>query len=889
MSEVRAEPRTSGEVRQYFIDFFAERDHYNVPSSSLVPFDDPTVLLTTAGMQQMIPYMVGRQEPAHRRLTSVQKCFRTTDIDEVGNPRNLTFFEMLGNFSIGDYFKAEIIPWAWEFVTDWLQFPAERVYVTIHPTDDEARELWLKTGVPRARISYLEDNWWGPPGVEGPCGPDSELYYDRGERFGCGLPDCAPGCDCDRYLEFWNLVFMQFYQDRDGTRTPLKQKNIDTGMGLERVTAIKQDVDSVYDTDTFKPVLDAVAELAGTHFGANQESDYALRVVADHSRGMTFLISDGVLPGAEGRGYVLRRILRRAVRYGRRLGIQRPFLTDIASVVVDQMKARYPELESRRRLIMETIAQEESRFSETLQTGSARLERWIEEARAHGESQVAGDLLFQLYDSFGFPYELSVEILAEAGLTADEAGFQSALAEQRERSRARAAFAAQTVATVTGGLAAPRTEFTGFQTTEDQSEIVALRNEQDSVAELTPGKRGAMVLASSPFYPEGGGQIGDRGRIRTESGVFQVDDTQRDDAGHILHYGTVIDGSVSVGAPVTAEVDRLHRSGSAAHHTVTHILHRALKDVVGEQTEQRGSLVNPEVCRFDFNYPSPLADEQLSRVVETINDHILANHEVTWEITDIEKARAVGAMMIFGEKYGDEVRLVRVGDYSRELCGGVHVQRSGDLGMGLIAREFGIGSGLRRVEVYAGRAAQMYVRRQLQRLEEVAAAVGAQSADQVVERVDAMLAQLESLQRESARLERQMAGSQADELLARAVDIGGVPAILARVDVANRDAARELIDRLRDRLKSAVIGLAGVQEDRPFFIVGVTRDLVDRGIRADTIVREMSIVAGGKGGGRPDMAQGGGRDVQHIGAALDRASAVTRQLLRANSSGDANE
>ncbi len=480
MSESRPEPRTSEDVRQYFIDFFAERDHHNVPSSSLVPFDDPTVLLTTAGMQQMIGYMVGRQVPTYRRMTSVQKCFRTTDIDEVGNPRNLTFFEMLGNFSIGDYFKAEIIPWAWDFVANWLQFPPERVYVTIHPTDDEALQLWLKTGVPRERISYLEDNWWGPPGAEGPCGPDSELYFDRGERFGCGLPECAPGCDCDRYLEFWNLVFMQFFQDRGGTRTPLAQTNIDTGMGLERVTAIKQNVDSVYETDAFKPVLDAVAKLANTHFGANHESDYALRVIADHARGMTFLIADGVLPGAEGRGYVLRRVIRRAVRYGRRLGIQTAFLTDIAAVVVEQMKGRYPELESKRRLIMDTIAQEEARFSETLQAGSVRLERWIEEARTRGESQVAGDLLFQLYDSFGFPYELSVEILSESGLKPDHAGFESALAEQRERSRARAAFAAQSVATVSGGLTVPRTEFVGFQSTEGKSEILALRNESQT-------------------------------------------------------------------------------------------------------------------------------------------------------------------------------------------------------------------------------------------------------------------------------------------------------------------------------------------------------------------------------------------------------------------------
>ncbi|MFN0072871.1 MAG: alanine--tRNA ligase [Chloroflexota bacterium] len=887
MSESRIAPRTSEDVQRYFIEFFAEREHRNVPSSSLVPFDDPTVLLTTAGMQQMIPYMVGRQAPTHVRMTSVQKCFRTTDIDEVGNPRNLTFFEMLGNFSIGDYFKAEIIPWAWDFVINWLHFPAERVYITVHPTDQEALELWLSTGVPRERISYLEDNWWGPPGAEGPCGPDSELYFDRGEQFGCGRSECAPGCDCDRYLEFWNLVFMQFYQDRAGNRTPLAQTNIDTGMGLERVTAIIQDVASVYDTDAFLPVLNAVARLAGTQFGASHETDYALRVVADHARGMTFLICDGVLPGAEGRGYVLRRVIRRAVRYGRRLGIDGPFLTEIAAVVIEGMKGRYPELEHKRRLILESIVQEETRFSETLQAGSARLERWVDDARGRGESRVAGDLLFQLYDSFGFPYELSAEILAESGLEPDLDGYEAALTEQRERSRARAAFAVQTVSTVSGELAVPRTEFVGFQNLRTESEILALRGESGLVAELTPGQQGTVVVAVSPFYPEGGGQVGDRGLLRTDAGVFQVEDTQRDDAGHILHLGRVVDGRLAVGMSSSGEVDSLYRGGSAAHHTVTHILHRALKDVVGEQTEQRGSLVNPDVCRFDFNYPNPLADEQLARVVEIINDHILENDEVRWEVMSIDEARAAGATMIFGEKYGEEVRLVRVGEYSRELCGGTHVRRAGDLGLGLIAREFGIGSGLRRVEVYAGRAARVYVQQQLARLESVAARVGAQSTDQVVERVDAALAQMEQLQREAARLERQLAGSQMDDLVARATTIDGVRVVLARVEAANRDTARELIDRLRDRLGTGVVGLAGIHEDRPFFIVGVTRDLLERGVRADVIAREMSIVAGGKGGGRPDMAQGGGRDAELIGPALDRAAAVTRDLLKSGSDGNA--
>ncbi|MGE3269309.1 MAG: alanine--tRNA ligase [Chloroflexota bacterium] len=873
----RPRPGTSDEIRRAFIEFFAERGHAHQPSSSLVPFNDPSVLLTTAGMQQMIPYMLGREVPPAIRMTSIQKCFRTGDIDEVGNPRNLTFFEMLGNFSIGDYFKEKAIPWAWEFITEWLQLLPERVHITIHPTDDEARQIWLGIGIPAERITDLEDNWWGPPGAEGPCGPDSELYYDMGSEVGCGQADCAPGCDCDRYLEFWNLVFMQFYQDRQGNRTPLPRANIDTGSGLERVTVIMQGVQTVYETDLFRPILDAVAEIAGTAFGRDERTDYALRVVADHARGVTFLAADGVVPGNEGRGYVMRRIVRRAVRYGRTLGIDGPFLERIVNRVIARMAEAHPALEEGKSAIVETIVLEEARFAETLATGTERLNEWIAQARERGSASVDGRLLFQLHDTFGFPFELSEEMLAEAGLTADRAGFDAAMDEQRTRSRAGARFTSMAeVLASEGPGGAPPSQFQWERPLTLPGEIVAIGVHEDGVGlrwdvdQIQQGQHGQILLHGvTPFYPEAGGQVGDRGVIRSDTGIFRVTDTRKLDAAHIVHIGHVESGWLSrtVNAQVIAEVDPIHRAPTARHHTITHVLHRTLKDVLGENTSQRGSLVAPHVARFDFNYPRPVSREQLEEINARMNHHILADEPVTWQIMQIDEARRTGAMAIFGEKYGNEVRVVDIGGWSKELCGGTHVHRAGEVGPAFLLRESGLASGIRRVEVLAGEAAFTHAWEQQERLLSLARTVGA-PVDQLETKLASLIEDLDQARREAARLEQQLSAGRATQLVDTAVQVGDIKILAAKVDASSRDALRDMADQLRAKLGTSVVALGASFDGQQAFVVGASRDAIDRGINAGEILRQALAAAGGKGGGRPDFAQGGVKEEGQLSVAL---------------------
>jgi alanyl-tRNA synthetase len=863
----RPRPGTSDEIRRAFVEFFAERGHVHQPSSSLVPYNDPSVLLTTAGMQQMIPFMLGREAPPAIRMTSIQKCFRTGDIDEVGNPRNLTFFEMLGNFSIGDYFKAEIIPWAWEFVSEWLQLPPERVQITVHPSDDEARLIWLNIGIPPERITDLEDNWWGPPGAEGPCGPDSELYYDMGPELGCGQPDCAPGCDCDRYLEFWNLVFIQYYQDRQGERTLLPRSNVDTGSGLERVTAIMQGVNTVYETDLFRPIIDAVAEIAGTSYGKDERTDFALRVVADHARGVTFLAADGIIPGNEGRGYVMRRIVRRAVRYGRILGIERPFLELVVGTVIERMQDAHPDLRERRASVIETITLEEHRFAETLAAGTERLNDWIDEAKARGESEVAGHHLFLLHDTFGFPFELSEEMVAEAGLTADRAGFDAAMEQQRSRSRATARFqgVAENQAYEVGDV--PATVFVGFERLDNAGTVLALRDADQAVAELREGQQGLIVLDETAFYAEGGGQVGDQGVIRGRDGIFRVADTRRIDDRHIAHFGTVERGVLQGGGEVQAEVDHGHRARTARHHTVTHILHRTLKDILGESTEQKGSLVAPHVARFDFNYQRGLTREELERVNAAINGHVLENLPVGWQVMDINQARNAGAVAIFGEKYGSQVRVVDIGGWSKELCGGTHVHRSGDIGPAILVRESGLASGIRRMEVLAGEAAFNHAWEQQERLLHLARSVGA-PVDQIEAKLAALIEDLDQARRDAARLEQQLAARSATQLVDAAVQVGDVKVLAVQVDVSSRDALRDMTDQLRSKLGTSVVALAASFDGQQAFVVGASRDAIDRGLNAGEILRQALAAAGGKGGGRPDFAQGGVKEVSQLGVAL---------------------
>ncbi|MBI2756598.1 MAG: alanine--tRNA ligase [Chloroflexi bacterium] len=872
-------PLTSDQIRAAFLEFWKERGSQVIPSSSLIPHNDPTVLLTTAGMQQFVPYFLGQQAPPSPRMTSVQKCFRTVDIDEVGDPRHLTFFEMMGNFSVGEYFKAEVIPWAYELVTQKLAFPAERLWITVHETDDEAEAIWLLVGVPPGRIVRLGDehNWWGPPGKTGPCGPDSEIYFQQDPGHGCGFPEDPPDCDCGR-LEFWNLVFMQYFQDERGVRTPLPRKNVDTGIGLERTTALAQGTPSVYETDLFLPIMQAAAEIAGTRYGADPTTDFALRVLGDHGRGLTFLVADGVVPGTGGREYVLRRIMRRAIRYGRMLGITRPFLGGLVDTVGERMGEHYPVLRTDRARIRQIVDQEEELFTRTLRAGLTQIERLVAETRARGTSQVAGERVFDLYQTHGFPPELTEEVLHEQGLHFAWDEYRVALDQERRRAQAASAFAEAEPGGTNEFPEAAQTGFLAWTDTSARARVLGLRAEDEravSQEHLQPGAPARLVLEASPFYPEGGGQVGDRGRIVTPSGVFEVQDTQFDGAGHVVHIGRVVEGAVQRGELAAAEVDLDRRARTMRHHTVTHLLHRALKDVLGEGTSQQGSLVAPDMARFDFNYPRALSREQLQAVASIINDRAMQDLPVHWEVMGIDAARKTGATMMFGEKYGEQVRVVSIGDYSKELCGGTHTHHAGELGLAVIAAESGIGSGKRRIVALAGQPALRFFQDRVGLLERVAERAGAPSVDEAPMRVDALVEELERARTELQRLKHQQAHESAATLAAGARQVGPVRVVAARVEQADDAGLKQLVDAVREDLGSGVVVLASVLGDKPRFVVGITRDLlVDGRLNAGAVLRDVARAAGGGGGGRPDFATGGGGDAARIPAALEQAFAT---------------
>ena len=870
---------TGDEIREAYLRFFESKGHLRMPSSSLVPKDDPTVLLTTAGMQQMIPYMLGKQQPPRQRLTSCQKCFRTTDIESVGNPRNLTFFEMLGNFSIGDYFKKDAIAFAWEFSLDWLKLPKEKIYITVHPSDDEAKRYWLEIGVPEERISYLEENFWGPPGDSGPCGPDSELFIDRGIEHGCGKPDCAPGCDCSRFLEYWNLVFMQFYQATDGTRTPLPRTNIDTGLGLERMAAIKQDKRTVYETDIFLPVLQAAEQLSRHPYGLDEKTDFALRVIADHGRAVTFLAGDGVLPSNEGRGYILRRILRRAVRYGRLLGVDGPFLGGVVDTVVEHMSGAYPELGERHQFIRRVISQEEERFGRTLQAGLALLDKWIAEARDGGLSILPGDLLFRLYDTYGFPRELSAEIAQDAGLDVDEAGFKAAMQRQRELSRSRAVFGGERHIEMNEGASeVEASAFVGYEAVESDAQITALLVAGQWQPRIDEGTDAMVVLDKTPFYAESGGQVGDTGTITTDSGRFEVHDTQHDDAGRILHIGTVTAGFLEVSDNAVAKIDVERRLDIVRHHTVTHLLHKALRDRLGTHVTQAGSLVSPEVARFDFTHDAPLTPEDLRVVEAEINNRILENMQVEITLRSLEEARAAGAMALFSEKYGQTVRTVKIGDYSLELCGGTHAPNTGLLGVAQILSESSVAAGVRRIEVVAGRPALRVIRARTDDLAAIAAELGT-VPELAAERVTASVEELAASRKEVARLRSRLARVEAESLLSKAVQVDGARVLSSAVEAPSMDAMREMVDWLRPRLEPGIIVLGAVINERPSFVASVSKSLISPKFDAVKLVKQVASQTGGGGGGRPEMAQAGGKDARQMKSALESVTrAVTEGL-----------
>ncbi len=852
-----------------------------MPSSSLVPRDDPTVLLTTAGMQQMIPFMVGRQAPPQPRLTSCQKCFRTTDIDSVGNPRNLTFFEMLGNFSIGDYFKKEAIAFAWEFSLDYLKLPREKIYITVHPTDDEAKGYWMEAGVPEERISYLEDNFWGPPGDSGPCGPDSELFIDMGPEMGCGKPDCAPGCDCNRYLEYWNLVFMQYFQDVDGTRTPLPRKNIDTGLGLERMAAIKQGCKTVYETDLFRPIIQTAEQLSQRRYGSDEKTNFSLRVIADHGRAMTFLTADGVLPSNEGRGYVLRRVLRRAVRHGRLLEVEGPFLSGIVDVVVDHMSGAYPELKERHQFVRRVVAQEEERFSRTLQTGLVLLDRWISEAKEQGLPKLPGDLMFRLYDTYGFPRELSAEIGKESGLGVDQDGFKTAMDRQRQLSRASAKFGrVLEMRDVAAGVdEVEETRFLGYELMESEGQIVALLEAGQWQPRVDQGADAIVILDRTPFYAESGGQVGDTGVITTSEGRFEVRDTQRDEGGRVLHIGTVVEGFLEVSSTVRAAIDIERRIDTARHHTLTHLLHKALRDRLGTHVTQAGSLVSPDVARFDFTHDAALSPEDLRAVEAEVNSRIFANIPVTVTTRTLEEARAAGAMALFTEKYGAVVRSVGIGGYSLELCGGTHVSNTGVIGVSQLLSESSVGAGVRRIEMVAGRPALRVIRSRMDELENIATELGT-VPDLALERARATVEELNGTRKEVARLRSRLARTEAEALLRKAVPVDGTSVLSTAVDVESMDAMREMVDFLRPKMQPGIIVLGAVFNDRPNFVASVSKELISTKLDAVKLVRQVAARTGGGGGGRPEMAQAGGKDPRELRSALESVQKLVEDALR---------
>jgi alanyl-tRNA synthetase len=858
-------PRSSDDIRAAFIKFWQDRGSHLQPSSSLIPHNDPTVLLTTAGMQQFVPYFLGKERSPYLRYVSVQKCFRTSDIDEVGDRSHHTFFEMLGNFSVGDYFKREVIPWALEFSTQELGLDQERLWITIHETDDEANQIWLDAGIPQERIKRFGDkeNWWGPPGASGPCGPNSELYYAQ-PGFACGFPGDPVGCDCGR-LEYWNLVFMQYNQDEAGVRTPLPQPNVDTGMGMERVTVVTQGLESTYETDLFQPILRAAERIAGISYGKEWDTDYALRVLADHARGMTFLVLDGVVPGPGGRDYVLRRIVRRAIRYGRRLGVERAFLGEMVDAVIQRMAAHYLDLDTEASRVKQVLETEEEIFSRTLQSGSAQVERLIAEARS---GTVSGKDVFDLYQTYGFPVELTEEILHEAGLSFDREAYERELEAQRQRDREGATQRAHDAADTEFGTL-PATEFLAWTATEGDARVLALAGEPSEAR---------LVLEASPFYPEGGGQVGDTGVIRTPSGTFVVEDTRNDAAGHIVHYGH-FEGELHPGDQAHAEVDRVRRDRSRRHHTATHLLHRALKDVLGPGTSQQGSYVGPDLLRFDFNYPRALEREQLQAVADIINARGMDNLDVDWHIMPIQQATQLGAVAMFGEKYGDQVRVVSIGDYSRELCGGTHTHRSGDLGAVSIASESGIGSGRRRIVAYAGPAAMQYLNHRLQLLDALSQKVGARNPEEAASRLDALLEEMEGLRKDLQRRQQQQATNQAGQLASSARLVAGVKVVAAAIDGASGDDLARLVDSVRQELRSGVVVLAGAQNGRIPLVVGVTRDLTDR-LHAGNIVGSVAkAVDGGGGGNNAEFARGQGTNPAKIGAALQHAYSLVEQAL----------
>ena len=976
-------PNTTDEIRKAYLDFFADREHLVTPSSSLIPVGDPTLLLTSAGMVQFKSYFSGEAEPPNPRLASSQKCFRTTDIENVGDTKHLTFFEMLGNFSIGDYFKKEAIAWSWEFVTKVLELPEERLWVSVYLDDDEAEGYWREIGVPAERIVRYgdEDNFWGPAGEEGPCGPCSEIHYDYGEEYGA---DLTPADSGERFVEIWNLVFTQFYHHRDGTRTKLPAPNIDTGMGLERTATIMQGRLSAYESDAFDYLLAGAAKLAGKSYGADEQTDYALRVLAEHARSVTFLIADGVTPSNEGRGYVLRRILRRAVRFARKAGIEGAFLGGLSVLVIEKMAHQYPELERERDTVLSVIRAEEERFGQTLQQGMAMLRgflsavevadaklaaaetkherrdgasgaladlreldqapdgsaeaaagwpfiaprlrfaadraenikrRWdagdLDADRASRETgaalrgareavdllkaQTPGEVAFKLYDTFGFPLDITIDVAREHGMSVDVEGFERELEAQRERSRAAAKFGLGEKPTISlsGTISAGppslsgnptvvnNSIFTGYESTQRETTLVALFVNGAQVKGAARGDAVEVVLHETPFYAEAGGQVGDAGVIDGPHGRIAVEAAHAPVAGLIVHAGEVVDGEVAAGEPVTARVDTVRRADVTRNHTGTHLLHAALRQVLGPHVRQAGSLVAPDRLRFDFSHPSGLSGDELREIERMVNGRVLDNLPVVHRQMGYQEAIDNGALAFFGDKYGDVVRTCRIGapggePFSFELCGGTHTGATGEIGLLHVESEGGIGAGTRRIEAVTGRGTEGVLSERHVLMESLAKQLQTAPAD-LQSRLAAVLEDLDRERKRASALERDLAKRQADGLAGGAQDVDGVAVLASEVTASTMEALRGAADSLRARIESGVIVLGSVIDGKPAFVATVSKDLTAEGYHAGNIIREVAKVAGGGGGGRPDMAQAGGKDASKLAEALALAPELVKK------------
>lgn len=864
----------SSEIRESFLKFFQKKAHKRLPSSSLIP-DDPTLLLTAAGMVQFKPYFLGKAKPPYTRITTCQKCVRTSDIEVVGKTaRHLTFFEMLGNFSFGDYYKEEAINWAWEFVTEYLKIDPEKLWITIYYKDEEASSIWENgMGVPSSRIVGLgeDDNFWAA-GPTGPCGPCSEIIFDRGEKYGCGKPDCRVGCDCDRYLELWNLVFMELERDEKGNLKPLPRKNIDTGMGLERAALVKQEAESVFHTDLFSSLSQRLNEFLG-----DEVDEVSRRIILDHSRAAAFLISDGVIPSNEGRGYVLRRIIRRAVMHARRVGIEENFLGPLAEVLVKKMGSVYPELKENQRFILNLAQAEEERFSRTLEQGLRILEEKLA-ALSQGE-RVPGKTIFELYDTYGFPFELTKEIAGEKGFLLEEKDFQRLLEEQKERSRREWIEKERGESDFAPLLKEyPETEFLGYSELETEGKVLALIKGEKLVEELKEGEEGGVLLDRTPFYAEMGGQVGDKGKLSSEKLLFEVADTQAPLPHLHLHLGKVRKGTVRVGEAVKAQVDARRRKRIARNHTATHLLHWALRLVLGEHVRQAGSLVAAEGFRFDYSHFKAPTEEELEKIEVLVNQKVIENHPVKAYITSLEHAKEIGAIALFGEKYGEFVRVLEVGNFSRELCGGTHIPSTGEMGLFKIVSEESIGANLRRIEAKTGDVAFEWIRGREKILKEISKILKSKPED-THEKVKSLIEEAHELKSKLKKLKQSLLKSLAEEALFEVETVDSISVLAKRFQIDEPDDLRILADYLREGKREGAYLLGGACGGRAYLLMVATPEAIRKGINAKEVIGEVAKIIKGGGGGRENFAQAGGKEVNSLPEALERGLQLIKDKL----------